>query len=75
MTSFLQNLDIPKVDPITANELDVPLNVEEIKSSIKAMQNNKSPGPDGFPVEFFKKCINKLAPLLTQAKKKYTLTY
>ena len=64
MTSFLQNLDIPKVDPITANELDVPLNVEEIKSSIKAMQNNKSPGPDGFPVEFFKKFINKLAPLL-----------
>ena len=49
---------------ITANELDAPLNVEEIKSSIKAMQNSKSPGPDGFPVEFLKKFINKLAPLL-----------
>ena len=50
MTYFLQNLDIPKVDPTTANKLDTPLKLEEIKSSIKPMQNNKTPGPDGFPV-------------------------
>ena len=31
ITSFLQHLDIPKVDPTTANELDTPLNLEEIQ--------------------------------------------
>ena len=45
MTSFTQNLDIPKVDPTTANELDAPFNLEVIKSTIKAMQNNKTPVP------------------------------
>ncbi len=29
------------------------------------MQNAKSPGPDGFPSEFYKKCKNKLSPLLS----------
>ena len=28
------------------------------------MQSNKAPGPDGFPIEFFKTFIGKLAPLL-----------
>lgn len=32
-----------------------PLTVEELTSAIKLMQTGKSPGPDGFPSEFFKK--------------------
>lgn len=28
------------------------------------MQSNKAPGPDGFPIEYFKTFIGKLAPLL-----------
>lgn len=31
---------------------------------MKSMQNNKAPGPDGYPVEFFKRFQHKLAPLL-----------
>lgn len=53
MTSFFQNVDIPTVDSSVANRLDAPLTLEEIKVSIRAMQNNKTPGLDGFPVEFF----------------------
>ena len=28
--------------------------VEEVKTALKKMKNNKSPGPDGLPIEFFK---------------------
>lgn len=36
----------------------------EVINSIKALQSNKAPSPDGFPTEFYKKFIVKLAPLL-----------
>lgn len=64
MTLFLENLEMPTLDPGAIEELDSPLSIEEIMISIKSMQNNKAPGPDGFSVEFFKKIQNKLAPLL-----------
>ncbi|OUM56423.1 hypothetical protein PIROE2DRAFT_28336, partial [Piromyces sp. E2] len=28
--------------------------IEEIKNVISTMKNNKAPGPDGFPIEFYK---------------------
>ncbi len=33
---------------------DKPLQLQEIEDSIKAMQSGKAPGPDGFPVKFYK---------------------
>lgn len=45
MTSLLQNLDIPIVDPLIANGLDAPLSLEEIMRSIKVMQNKKNTWP------------------------------
>ena len=41
---------------INANErtfLDVPLRLEELESALKKMPKNRSPGSDGFSVEFF----------------------
>ena len=32
--------------------------MEECKISLESFQNNKSPGNDGIPVEFYKKCWN-----------------
>lgn len=64
MNEFLQNLSTPVVDSDIAKQLDSPLSVEEVFNSIKAMQSHKAPGPDGFPIEFFKTFIGKLAPVL-----------
>ena len=32
--------------------------MEECKISLESFQNNKSPGNDGIPVEFYKNCWN-----------------
>ncbi|KAF7643420.1 hypothetical protein LDENG_00239880 [Lucifuga dentata] len=39
--------------------------VEEIQEAIKSLQSGKSPGPDGFPVEFYKKFPKELSSVLT----------
>lgn len=64
MDSFLDSLDIPTIEPDSIAELDKPLELEEINAAIMAMQSGKSPGPDGFVAEFFKKFKNKLSPIL-----------
>ena len=64
MNSFLDSLNFPVINPDSAKDLDSPLSVEEITLAIRNMQNNKTPGPDGFSVEFFKRFQDKLSPLL-----------
>uniref|UniRef100_A0A3B5PRH3 Reverse transcriptase domain-containing protein n=1 Tax=Xiphophorus maculatus TaxID=8083 RepID=A0A3B5PRH3_XIPMA len=64
MEEFFQSLSIPAIDMDTARSMDSSLSLVEVINSIKALQSNKAPGPDGFPIEFYKKFIEKLAPLL-----------
>ena len=64
MNTFLQNLSNPVIDTNIARKLDLSPSLEEVSNAIKAMQSNKSPCPDGFPIKFFKTFIGKLAPLL-----------
>lgn len=64
MTSFLDEIEFPTISPEVARKLDSPLTLGEITLAINQMQNNKAPGPDGFPTEFYKKFHEKLAPLL-----------
>lgn len=50
-------------DPISdlqRNQLELPFTEEEIWIAIKALGSNKSPGPDGYTAEFFKKTWNIL---------------
>lgn len=80
MNQFLDNLENPTIDCDRVKELDAPLSLEELLLSIKAMQSNKAPGPDGFTVEFFKKFSDKLAPLLLQmynesSEKRFTTSH
>lgn len=48
------------------NLLDDDISAEEIKSAIKKMKTNKSPGPDGFQVEFFRTYADILIPEMQQ---------
>ena len=52
---FLENDG--SVIPLTDDEkliCEGPVNEQEAKSVIKDMKNNKSPGTDGLPIEFYK---------------------
>lgn len=62
--TFFSNLNIPVIDSDTRVELEHNLTLEEIIAAIMSLQSGKAPGPHGFPIEFYKKCKDKLAPLL-----------
>lgn len=59
---FFSKLNIPIVD--SAAHLEEPITIEELTQAITSMQNGKCPGPDGYPVEFYKKFLDKLAPMM-----------
>ncbi|XP_072135984.1 MTOR-associated protein MEAK7 isoform X2 [Mobula birostris] len=66
MERFLDNLEIPTLEPEEVENLDRALGQEEINNAIMAMQSGKSPGPDGYPIEFYKKFKDKLTPVLLE---------
>lgn len=50
---FKNNKDIPCILDTESDSLEGALLVNEAKEALKNMQNNTSPGPDGFTVEIF----------------------
>jgi len=51
---FTEGLEIPKLDDAERHALDGPLSFEECQKSLESVENGKSPGEDGFTVEFYK---------------------
>nr|GEX04891.1 RNA-directed DNA polymerase, eukaryota [Tanacetum cinerariifolium] len=43
------------LDTIQAEELESPISIEEVRKAVWGCGDNKSPGPDGFTAEFFRK--------------------
>lgn len=66
LSQFFEKLTMPKISYCDREMLNAPLQLSEIKEAIQLMNNGKSPGPDGYPVEFYKKFSDQLAPLLLE---------
>lgn len=49
-------LGMSTIQQTVGTELDRPFTEEEIEAAIRAMPNEKAPGPDGFTTDFYKKC-------------------
>ena len=64
--SFLDNLDLPSLTTDESTLLDQPITPEEVIKSLHSMPNNKSPGPDGLPAEFYKHFWDILSPLFNR---------
>ena len=62
--SFLDSLDAPTLNPDIQSSLDQPLTTNEIQAAINSMQSGRTPGPDGFPIEYYKTFSSKLVPLI-----------
>ena len=58
---FLNNLNIPKLSEEQKHSCKGDISPEEIKSILESFQNNKSPGNDGIPIEFYKTCWNLIS--------------
>lgn len=65
ISTFLDPLPIPTVAPDLVEKLERPITQAEVALAISSMQSGKSAGPDGFPVEFFKKFSALLSPQLS----------
>jgi hypothetical protein len=55
----------PRLSPIQSNNIARPISLEEVDNAISQSPNNKAPGPDGIPSEFYKQFKDILIPRLT----------
>ncbi|KAL9983202.1 hypothetical protein ACROYT_G005340 [Oculina patagonica] len=56
--SFLDNLNIPQLSEDQKQSCEGQITIDECKRILETFQNNKSPGNDGIPIEFYKSCWN-----------------
>ena len=64
MDKFLNTHTLPKLKREGTENLNRPITSEEFESVIKNLPTNKSPGPDGFPGEFYETFKAEIIPIL-----------
>ena len=64
MGKFLKKYNFPKLNQDEIENLNRLITSMEIKTVIRNLPTEKSPGPDGFPAEFYQKLREKLTLIL-----------
>jgi hypothetical protein len=64
MDRFLETYNHPKLNQEDINHLNRSITQKEIEAAIKSLPIKKSPGPDGFTVEFHQMFKEELIPTL-----------
>ena len=64
MGRFLEKFSLPLLNQEEIEIMNNPITSTEIKTVIKNLPKNKSPGPDGFTGEFYQTFREELMPIL-----------
>lgn len=64
MTTFSKKIKLPTLTEEQQTSLGKPIEENEILKAMTLMHSGKAPGPDGFPVEWFKAFKDRLIPYL-----------
>lgn len=67
LSSFLKKIKLNELTEWMIADLDQPIEEYKIIMTISKMKNNKSPGPDGYINEFYKRFKEQVSPLLLRA--------
>ena len=54
ITSYLNKVNAPVISNDSKLLCDLPITIAEVKTAVRSMANNKTPGPDGISAEFYK---------------------
>ena len=60
LDTYLNNINIPKISEESQQICDKTIDFDEVCKAVDGLANNKSPGMDGIPVEFYKKFWNQI---------------
>ena len=64
MDKFSEKYNFPKLNQEQIEDPNRPITSTEIENVIRNFPANKSPGPDGFTIEFYQKYREELSPIL-----------
>ena len=70
MDKFLEKYNLPKLNQEEIENLNRHITSTEVKTVIRNLPTNKSPGPDGFTAEFYQKFREELTPILLNSSRK-----
>ena len=70
MDKFLGTYDLPKLNQEEIENVKRSITNMEIKTLVKSLQTNKSPGPDGFTSDFYQNFREELTPILIKVLEK-----
>ena len=62
--SYVDKLEIPQISEATKIKLEQPFSLQELSLAVKSMKNNKTPGTDGLPIDFYKVFWGRLKTFL-----------